>query len=47
MMYKNYYNIGIKCSICKKFSHYSQDCPLTHFDKDSAFIKAKMFEKVK
>ncbi|KAL4506945.1 hypothetical protein ABPG72_001366 [Tetrahymena utriculariae] len=45
MIYKNYYNIGVCCSICKNYLHYSQDCPLAHLDRDQAYSKAKYLEK--
>ncbi|EAS01453.2 cation channel family protein (macronuclear) [Tetrahymena thermophila SB210] len=47
MIYKNFYNIGVCCSICKNYLHYSQDCPLAHLDREQAYGKAKFLEKMK
>ncbi|KAL4492848.1 hypothetical protein ABPG73_010397 [Tetrahymena malaccensis] len=46
MTYKNFYNIGVCCQICKNYLHYSQDCPLAHLDREEAYSKAKFLERI-
>ncbi|KAL4492847.1 hypothetical protein ABPG73_010396 [Tetrahymena malaccensis] len=46
-LYQNYHSIKISCYICNKFSHFTRDCPLVHFDKNESYNKMGYLQKVK
>ncbi|EWS73045.1 cation channel family protein (macronuclear) [Tetrahymena thermophila SB210] len=47
LLYQNYDTIKISCYICNKFSHFTGDCPLVHFDKNESYNKMGYLQKVK
>ncbi|KAL4506944.1 hypothetical protein ABPG72_001365 [Tetrahymena utriculariae] len=45
-LYGNYEDIRIQCGLCKKFTHYTSDCPLVHYNKHQYQNKLNYFEKI-
>ncbi|EWS73046.1 cation channel family protein (macronuclear) [Tetrahymena thermophila SB210] len=45
-LYNDYEDIQIQCGLCKKFTHYTSDCPLVHYNKQQYQNKLNYFEKI-